>query len=1104
MTMVREWLNAVGLGEHADAFERHAIDRDQLVDLTDEDLQELGLPIGHRKRFLRARIERPAGGAPTPIGVSPERRHVTVLFCDLVGSVALGERLEAEDLLAVLRQYRDLCRGAVGRYGGLVARLVGDGVVSFFGHPVAHENDAERSVRAALEIVRGIGGLPSSSDAKLRVRIGMASGLVLVGDLFEPGVDAQNAIVGAVPNRAARLQVLAPENGIVLAHETWRLVRHMFDFADMGPHNLRGIGDPVNVWQVTGERSEKDRPPGVRPLSVWTPMVNRKVELALLSELWGKARRGRGQALLLRGEAGIGKSRLVGQFLADLDPPPRIARFACSPFLSSTPLGPVIGYLSYVARIERDDAPEIKRDKLTLLALGTPSEQEAAISTFNWLFSLPDPRASEAEVTPPQRRARALNVLTRQFVRAAERGVLIAVMEDLQWADPTTLELLERVLNELAERSILMVVTGREEFEVPWRAQPGLTVTEVSRLPVEECTSLMRQLVGAETLGLPIMREILRKTDGIPLFIEEFTRSTVEALQAPNGAQAAEAIRIPATLHESLIERLDRAGPGKGLAQLCAVVGRSAGCEFVQGIAKMAPAELERAREALTRAGILYVEVDPGDREHYVFRHALVQEAAYAGLIRDRRQELHAAVADALLKASPDLVELQPELLAHHLTEAGRVEAATQYWLHAARRGLQRSGNLEATIQLRRGLQLLDRLPSTPQHLAMRLEFLMLLASALISVKGPGTAEVERLYAEAIEICRAMPEAPGHFPVYWGWWRISRDFYVMQQRADDLLVRAEARHDDGLLLQAHHCQWASHFNIGDFTASASHIDHGLAIYAAGDYGSHASLYGNHDAKVCGHGERALILWLTGSADRALDEEQLSLEWADRIAHAGSRSHALDIALTHGVYRRDARRVLRLAESIIRFAEDQGFSSSEAKGFIYRGWAKALLGDTADGLREIEAGVQRQRDIGTTEDFPVYHCMLAEALTLADRVDAAMDCIERGRKEAAETGLAIWMPELWRWSGVLCRRGGTEAVAEANLQQALQIARRQGARALELRAAIDLADLKRAQGDAPGARSLLGPLHAACTEGRDTDDLRRAAALLTELSHAGRR
>ncbi|HXP74844.1 MAG TPA: AAA family ATPase [Stellaceae bacterium] len=1103
MSRVSDWLDAVGLGEHADAFEHHAIDLDQLGDLTDKDLQELGLPIGHRKRFLHARIESPATAAAQATGGSRERRHITVMFCDLVGSVELGERLEAEDLLTVLRRYHDICRDAVGRYGGLVARFVGDGVMSYFGHPVAHENDAERAVRAALEILRGIGDrVASPPDAKLRARIGIASGLVLVGDLFEAGVDAQNAIVGTVPNHAARIQVLAPPNGVVLAHETWRLVRHMFDFQDLGLQPLRGITEPVRLWLVTGERADKDRPPGVRPMAVWTPMVNRKAELGLLDDFWETARQGRGQALLLRGEAGIGKSRLVAQFLADLNPPARTAQFSCSPFLSSSLLGPLVGYLSRLAHIERDDPLESKQAKLERVALGTPSERKAAISTFDWLLSLPDPHADEVQATPRQRRARALAVLTQQLVRSAETGPFIAVMEDLQWADPTTLELIERVLDELSGRPILAILTSREDFTVPWRARPGLTVTELARLPPDDCTSLMRQLVGSEALGQPIMREILRKTDGIPLFVEEFTRSAIEALQTPSGAVAAEPVRIPATLYESLLVRLDRAGPGKGLAQLCAVVGRSASRDFIQGIARMSTADLERARDALTRAGILYVEVDRRGVENYVFKHALVQEAAYASLVRERRQEAHCAVADALSKVSPDVVELHPELLAHHLTEGGRVEVAIQFWLKAARRGLQRSGNLEATIQLRRGLQLLDR-PEMPPHPAMRLEFLTLLASALISVKGPGTAEVERLYAEAIEICRSIPEAPGHFPVYWGWWRISRDFFVMQRRADDLLTRAKARRDDALLLQAHHCQWASHFNTGDFAASAGHIDLGLRIYAAGDYVSHASLYGNHDAKVCGHGELALILWLTGHPNRALEEEQVSLGWAERIAHAGSRSHALDIALTHGVYRRDARRVLELAESTIRFAEDQGFSNSEAKGFIYRGWAKALLGDSAGGLRELEAGIQRQRDIGTTEDFPIYYSMLAEALMLAGRVDAAMDCVQGARKDAANTGLAIWMPELWRWSGVLVRRIGSDAIAEADLRQALEISRQQGARALELRAAIDLADLKRAQGDISGALALLEPLHHACAEGGETSDLSQVAALIKEFRDAGR-
>jgi predicted ATPase len=682
---------------------------------------------------------------------------------------------------------------------------------------------------------------------------------------------------------------------------------------------------------------------------------------------------------------------------------------------------------------------------------------------------------------------------------------LIGIIEDLHWADPTTLEFIELLLDRLADRPVLLVLTCRERSAASWQQRPELAHIEVGRLAQEKSSEMVRQLAGADALRPTVVREILLKTDGIPLFIEEFTQSIVESLDTPvAGGASPDSPRVPATLHESLLARLDHAGPGKELAQICAVIGRTADAELVGAVANLQPYDLARARDALVRSGILYMETSGEGQEQYVFKHSLVQDTAYASLMRERRREWHARVAAAQLRMAPETVDLHPEVLAHHLTEAGRVEDALEYWLRAGRRGLERSANLEATVHLRRGLQLLDSLPVSPERRDLRLHFLTFLAPALFSVMGPGTSEVEGLYAEAVDICRSLPESSAHFPVYWGWWRVSSDFRVKGQRADDLLRRAQSRGDDALQLQAHHCQWASHFDAGDFASSAAHIHSGLRIYETGDYRSHASLYGNHDAKVCAHGERALIYWLTGNLDGALDEERRSLAWAQGIAHAGSRSHAMDYALIHRVYRRDARRVLSLADEIIRFAEDQDFSDPEAKGIIFRGWAKALLGDVSGGLREVEVGFARQRDIGTKEDFPIYYSMLAEAYMLAGQTDRALDIVLQARRESESTGLEIWLPELWRWLGVLGRRADQDdGAVEGHFVEALNVARRQGASMLELRAALELAALRRKRGDIMGAVEVLEPAMKRITGGQDSAEMRLAVQFLSEVSIAER-
>src|SRR5579883_1201953 len=1101
MPTLGEWLEATGLGGYTDAFERQGISCDDLGGLTEADLRELGLSIGDRKRFLRARA---AAAAPTAGESSPERRNLTVMFCDLVGSAALSEQLEAEDLLAVLRQYRAVCRKAVESYGGLLARLIGDGVLAYFGYPMAHENDAERATRAALQIVADLAAPVVGMPVQPRVRIGIATGSVLVGDLFGAGEDARHEIVGTMPNLAARLQTFAPENAVVVASTTWRLVRNLFNAEDMGSRQVRGLGEPVNVWHVLGERRDTGRPAGVRPLLILTPIVDREIELQTILEIWSRAQAGQGRALLIVGEPGIGKSRLLAHFLGNLDPQPEIRQFFCSPFLSSSPLGPATLYFSQRAEIDRDDLPGTKLEKLTTLVEGSDRERQESLASLAWLFSLPYPPAGAAELSARQRRARALKGLAEQSLRHNGKESLIVVIEDLQWADPTTLEYIELLLDRLGGRPIMLVLTSRVAPAAAWRDRSELTHLAVGRLPHEHSNEMIRQVIGLRALRPPVVREILQKAEGVPLFIEELTQSVVESLDlSVTGASSSEP-PIPATLRESLMARLDHAGPGKELAQICACIGRTAGRDLVEAVGDLKSAELDRARDALERSGILIAQNSGNEGEQYVFKHSLIQETAYAGLIRERRRHLHARVAVAQLRLTPEAVDLHPEVFAHHLTEAGRGEDAIEYWLRAGRRELEHSANLEAAVHLRRGLQILDTLPESEKWQDMRVQFLTLLASALISVMGPGTAEVERLYAEAVNICRSLPESSAHFPVYWGWWRVSHDFRAMRQRADDLLKRAQARGDEALLLQAHHCQWASHFNAGDFIGSAAHIESGLRIYESGEYRSHASLYGNHDAKVCAHGERSLIYWLSGNLDRAVDEERRSLAWARETGHAGSRSHSMDFALMHRVYRRDTRRVLTLANEIIRFSEDQGFSDPEAKGFIFRGWARTLLGDIAGGLGEVEAGIMRQRDIGTTEDFPIYHCMLAEACLMAGRVDRAREIVVQARRDSETTGLEIWLPELWRWLGAIERRAGhDDTVVEGRFLEALNLARRQNAVMLELRAALDLADLRRKQGDMPGAVDLLPPLLRTISGGVDSEEQRRAERLLLELGRAER-
>jgi predicted ATPase len=532
-------------------------------------------------------------------------------------------------------------------------------------------------------------------------------------------------------------------------------------------------------------------------------------------------------------------------------------------------------------------------------------------------------------------------------------------------------------------------------------------------------------------------------------------------------------LHIPASLHESLLARLDRAGEGRALAQIASVIGRSVPREHLIRVAQWDEDVFEAALERLVQSDLFHVEIAEGSPA-YVFRHALVQDAAYNSLLRDRRRELHATTAAVLADLRPEIAEQQPELLAHHLTEANLSDEAVSYWLRAGQRDVARSALQEAMAHLGRGLSVLDTLSQTPLNLDRRLQFLALLGPVLIALKGPGSAEVEDAYAIAFDICRRIPETKGHFAINWGWWRLSRNFTAMRQRSRALLEQAQARQDDELLLQAHHCEWASHFNQGDLRACCEHIESGLSIYTRGDFRSHATLYGNHDAKVCGHGEHALVLWMQGHPDRALEEERKSLAWANELMHSGSLAHANDIALMHRFYRRDAAAVLSRADAMISFAEDRGFSDHRAKALIFRGWAMAQMGDPASGLETLEAGLARQKDIGTIEDFPPFFCMYAETLMLCGRPEAALNELRTGRELFSGVELKIWEPEVCRCMGELLRLTAPHdtRAAEQEFVLGLESARAQGAHGLALRSATGLARLWKARGEGERAVALL--------------------------------
>lgn len=1077
------WLHEAGLGRHAAAFRAERIAPGQLTALTDAELRELGLTLGDRIRFRQAlaRTSFERGRTDTVA----ERRPLTVAFFDLVDSTGLAERLDAEDLVATLRRYHEACIGPILRYGGQVAQYLGDGILAQFCYPVAHEDDPERAVRAALDAVAAVSRLTAPDGTSLAARVGIATGLVVAGALFDspeaPARGEPNQALGTTPNLAARLQALAPPAGIVVAAGTARKLRGSFILDDLGPRTLRGFSAPVQAFRVIAERPRSARPRRGAPRLAG--FVGRTAELALLHARWEAALAGHGGVVTVRGEAGIGKSRLARRFVATRRNRGASVAFAlfASPFHVDEPLQPVIAALQGLVSQDDGRGPDRLDWLRRVLLLGhAGADDEARFAALADLLGLAGEREAALldGITPGRLRTLTLEALVTAMVRVERTRPLLLLIEDAHWLDPTTLDFVERVAAELGGRRVLVLLTAREEFSPAADVWAGTTFLELRGLPEPEAAQLFAALSGEDPDLTPIGRDLAARTAGVPLFVEEFAHAVRErssSLTASSGVP-----EIPSSLHECLAARLDRSGAAKGVAQAAAVLGEDdLQVELLASVAGLPPAAVAEALPGLAAAGVLQRRHDP-DGDAWSFRHALLREAAYDSLLRERRRALHSRAADALAGTAEHAV------VAHHLCEAGRLGESVPRFLAAAQRSLARSALLEAVHLLRRGLGAIDALPSSAAKHEKRLELMAHLGPALIGLNGPGSPEAQALYADAMALARSLPARAEFFPIFWGWWRLShvRDFHERRARAAWLYAEARSRGSSGLLMQAHHCNWGSLFLQGDFSGCEQHAREGLAIYHEGDHRDHASLYGNHDAKVCGHAHRALLYWQRGLSRAAAEEEVLALEWAERLRHVGSVLHALEYATTHRAYCRDPDEVWAANERMCALAEDHGFAEYRARCRIFRGWAMGMRGEAREGAVLAAEGLAMEREMNTADDLALFHCLVAETWDRAGEPERALGELVAAREEFERIGLRYWLPEVWRTIGELTLRVDPRAVAQARAAyaEAGRIGEEQGASRLALRAALSAARLAVSSGsDRAAAAARLAAARARVTE-----------------------
>jgi class 3 adenylate cyclase/predicted ATPase len=1048
----------------------------------------------------------PAPGTPAAAPASSaERRQLTIMFCDLVGSTELAARLDPEDLREIITAYHRTVSEVVARFGGFVAKFMGDGVLAYFGYPQSHEDDAERSVRAGLAIAEAVGRLRLPLAEKLQVRIGMATGLVVVGDLLGSGSSQEQAVVGETPNLAARLQGLAEPNAVIIADATRRQVGALFEMRDLGLQALRGFSEEQRAWRVIGESGVESRFAAFRTAE--TPLVGREEQLDLLRRRWIQAKSGEGHVVLISAEPGIGKSRLTEALLERIaaEKPARL-RFFCSPHHQDSALYPVIRQLERAAGFVRDDLPTAKHDKLAALIGNSGSAHDLPLLAE--LLGLPDGVSPALpEMAPQRKKELTFEALLRQLETLARSGPVLMVFEDLHWIDPTTRELLDRTIARVECLPVLLIATFRTEFVPPWTGQPHVTMLALSRLGRRDSVALVGQLLtGAAALPADTVDEIIARTDGVPLFLEEMTKVVLEAAVSstasrPIGALPGARLAVPPTLQASLMARLDRLGPASGeAAQTGAAIGREFSYELMQAASLWSETEMREALDRLVSAGLVFQRGTPPTAE-YQFKHALVQDTAYGTLLRGPRQALHARIAKGLRARSPDIVDRAPEILAHHLTEAGEPDCAAPWWLQAGRRAAGRSANIEAAAHLTRGIVALSGLAETPERNRLELDLQLLLGPALLPNRGYGSPEANEAYRRATELAERLGDDRARFAATWGLWVTTqgsdRRGEITLRHLGDMVQIADRVGDPELTLQAHHSAWTSLFWRGGLVRSEDHIRQGLALYDPHKHRHHALVFGGHDPGVCGNGHGAVALWLLGYPDQGAQRARDGIALGEALGHVPSLLHSLWLAGgTLNYLRRDFSATRDYGARLRVLGREHNLMHYHAMGGIFHGWALTLLGNGEEGFAELRHSISLLPE-NATAMLDLFSVGLAEVELLAGNLEAAAAALDR----AEEVGRGWWQVEVLRTRGDLerYRPGEDQSAAEQSYGEAIALAQTQSAKSLELQAATSLAKLLRDQGRREDAHALLAPIRDWFTEGLDTPDLKDAAALLASLA-----
>jgi class 3 adenylate cyclase/predicted ATPase len=1134
-TDVANWLQKLGLEQYAPKFRENRIEADVLSSLTSEDLKDLGVTlVGDRRRLLNAiaaiGAEAPAAPlpatvaptpalsppsapvpapAPAPVQAEAERRQLTVMFCDLVGSTALSNAMDPEDLRDVITSFQTRCTEAIRRYDGFVAKFMGDGILVYFGYPRAHEDEAERSARAGLDIIAAMADLnaavPRPPGVELAVRIGIATGPVIVGDQIGKGTASETAVIGETPNLAARLQALAEPNQIVVGASTRAMLGDLFELQDLGAHELKGFAEPVPAWRVLSAHETESRF-AARQTGKSMPLVGRQAEMELLLRAWEGSSQGRGQAVLIQGEAGIGKSRLVEGLREAVGKNGTWVAMRSSQFHSVSAFYPIIEHLKRLFGWQPEDSPAERFAKLERALRGfkaLPLAESVPLVANLMSVPWPEDRYPAAPVSAQQRRNDTLDALAAWLLEIAESGPVLMVWEDLHWADPSTLETLGMLIDQAPTVPILVVATYRPELTPPWPSRSHMTPITLNRMERPEVEAIASHAVGGKTLPREVVDHIVAKSDGVPLYVEELTKAIVgsRALEDRGDAYvlsgALSELHIPETLQDSLMARLDRVPRLREVAQLGSVLGREFAYEMISALSGIGETLLQSGLGQLVVEELLYQRGRP-PRARYLFKHALIQDAAYQSLLKRSRQQYHQQVAKLMEDRFPDVVSAQPELLAHHYTEANCPAEAIAYWLKAGAFSAKQYANVEAIEQFRKGLELVPALHDPRDRDARELELRMGIGPALIATRHYGDPEIGRTYTRAWELCEPLNDDTRSLAVLRGLvlhYIGTAELDKSQHFAEEMLRVAERLGDAARLVGAHTSLGATFFFQGKLEQARLQLGLSLEKF---DSVSHVfpDWAGCHPAIQCAS-YLATISWILGYPDRAMEEAATAVKNAETLGHPLSLGQTLCYVALIPIFRREGAASAAYAGRAVHVCEEQHIGQWHAFAICEHGWAVCASGEMEKGLAQLARTLDHYPQASTQHWL---RALQADAQLAAGAFEAAFTSVAAGLKVVEKIPDAPCEAELHRLKGeALLAGAGTVSEAEAAMEKCIDVARRQNAKSWELRGATSLARLWRDQGKRDEARDLLAPIYGWFTEGFDTADLRTARALLDELA-----